>query len=156
MKSGPEIIDVCLVAAGAQLEDHELDALRESFRDGFRSSLARGPALAEELRACEADMSRALATFFDELKEAAGFQEDLSSTRDLRRLQDQAGKDQRMREAFAASEANFGASSERKGVPGERSFSDSPDMRAVSAYELRTRLRHILPRLEAIISTVQQ
>ena len=156
VKSGPEIIDVCLVAAGAQLEDHELDALRESFRDGFRSSLARGPALAEELRACEADMSRALATFFDELKEAAGFQEDLSSTRDLRRLQDQAGKDQRMREAFAASEANFGASSERKGVPGERSFSDSPDMRAVSAYELRTRLRHILPRLEAIISTVQQ
>lgn len=156
LKSGPEIIDACLVAAGAQLEEHALETLRESFCDGFRSSLTRGAALAEELRACEADMSRALAKFFDELKEAAGFQEDLSSTRDLRRLQDQASKDQRMQEAFAAAEANFGVSSDRKGVPGERSFSDSPDMRAVSAYELRTRLRHILPRLEAIVATMQQ
>jgi hypothetical protein len=153
--SGPAVIDVCLTAAGAQLKEHPPEVLRLAFREGFLAALLRGPSLADGLRAVEADVDGALALFFDGLKEAAGLQEDLGSTRDLRRLQDQAGKDRRMKEVFAAAEAEFGTSAERRGSPGERSFLDSPDVRAVSAYELRTRIRHILPRLEAAIEAMQ-
>ena len=80
----------------------------------------------------------------------------MGSTRGLRHLQDKASKDARMREAFREAEDTL-PSATRQGVeqPGDSSFLGCRDTRAVSSHELRTRLRHIIPRLEAALTAAQ-
>jgi len=150
---GRELIDEALGESSLESTPSEV---KQAFRDGLEAALAeRGAALAETLRVLLECLDRVLATFFGMLRDAAG--RDLASTSDLREVSRAAGASPgQLREAFQGAEEFLNSRLDEVRVgglrlaPGMRSFlgSDAP-MIAVSAHELRTRLRHILPRLQA-------
>lgn len=162
--SGEEVIDDFLGSAGIQegLSLKEVEEVREAFRRGFRSSLSRGAALHALLATQQAALDVELASFFASLKgQPAGGAEkakDFGSTRHLRGLQDRAQRDGDLKGALRAAEARmFGAGAELDAqLPGTASFlACDGDMVAVGAHELRTRLEHVLPRLEALLDATR-
>jgi len=152
--SGPELVATWLEAAGGGQVDGP------AFVRGFRAALVAGVPLLSTLSGLLSELDDELASFFETIRretKAGGGKDPLGSTRDLKQLQDRSARDANLRAAFSSAEARLlaGAGADRGATedrPGDRSFLAAKDMRAVSAHELRTRLRHVTPRLEAILT----
>mmetsp|Transcript_30371 Transcript_30371/g.35841 ORF Transcript_30371/g.35841 Transcript_30371/m.35841 type:complete len:125 (+) Transcript_30371:1594-1968(+) len=103
-------------------------------------------------------------SFFESLKMAVGVSEDcdFNSTRDLRNLQKKAAEDDSVRLSFKESQQILATAvdSYLASLPtqphGARSFLGAgAECIAVNCYELRTRLRHIIPRFEAFSGVIK-